>query len=131
MNIFIDASAMVAMLALEDDFEELGDRLDAADRRLTSAIAIWETTIALSLGRGIMMDIARQDVANFIAARGVAIVPIGEKEADAALDAHRRYGKGRHPARLNMGDCFAYACASTNDARLLYKGNDFSRTDLA
>jgi ribonuclease VapC len=42
-----------------------------------------------------------------------------------------RYGKGRHPARLNMGDCFAYACAKTNDARLLYKGDDFSHTDLA
>ncbi|TPG12470.1 type II toxin-antitoxin system VapC family toxin [Sphingomonas oligophenolica] len=131
MNLFVDASAMVAMLTLEDDFEELGDRLDIAEHRMTSAMAIWETTIALSIGRGIMMDFARQDVTNFIAARGVAIVPIGEKEADAALEAHRRFGKGRHPARLNMGDCFAYACARTNDARLLYKGTDFSKTDLA
>lgn len=131
MNIFVDASAMVSMLTLEDDFEELGDRLDAAGVRMTSAMAIWETTIALSIGQGMMMDFARRDVANFIAARGVVIVPIGERETDAALDAHRRYGKGRHPARLNMGDCFAYACAKTNDARLLYKGDDFSKTDLA
>lgn len=130
MNIFVDASAMVAMLALEADFEELGDRLDIADHRMTSAMAIWETTIALSIGRGIMLDFARQDVANFVAARGIAIVPIGEKEANAALDAHRRFGKGRHPARLNMGDCFAYACARTNNARLLYKGDDFIHTDL-
>ena len=48
-----------------------------------------------------------------------------------AVSAHARYGKGHHDARLNMGDCFAYACARTNNARLLYKGDDFSRTDLA
>lgn len=48
-----------------------------------------------------------------------------------ATAAYDRYGKGRHPARLNMGDCFAYACAKTHDARLLYKGDDFSKTDLA
>ena len=90
-----------------------------------------ETIIALSIGRGIMMDFAHQDVVNFIAARRIAIVPIGDQEADAALDAHRRFGKERHPARLNMGDCFAYACAKTNGAALLYKGDDFARTDLA
>ena len=131
LTIFIDASAMVSMLGLEDDFEELADRLDEADQRLTSAMAIWETTIALSRGRGMMMDSARADVANFIAARNIAIVPIGVEEADIALQAHRQFGKGRHPARLNMGDCFAYACAKTRDARLLYKGDDFSKTDLA
>ena len=48
-----------------------------------------------------------------------------------ALDAFQRFGKGHHPASLNMGDCFAYACAKTNSARLLYKGNDFANTDLA
>lgn len=131
VTIFIDASAMVSMLALEEGFEALADRVDQADRRLTSAMAIWESTIALSSGRGIMMDFARADVANFIASRHVAVVPIGAAEADLALETHRRYGKGRHPARLNMGDCFAYACAKAHDARLLYKGNDFSRTDLA
>jgi ribonuclease VapC len=131
MKIFVDASALVSMLALEEDFQELGDRLDATEYRMTSAMAIWEATIALSTGRGIMMDTARTDVANLIAARGIAVVPIGEREADVALDAHRRFGKGRHRARLNMGDCFAYACAKTNDARLLYKGDDFTHTDLA
>ena len=52
-------------------------------------------------------------------------------ELAIALDAYQTYGKGRHPAGLNMGDCFAYACAKVNDARLLYKGDDFARTDLA
>lgn len=59
------------------------------------------------------------------------LVSIGAKEAIIATAAYDRYGKGRHPARLNMSDCFAYACAKTHDARLLYKGDDFSKTDLA
>nr|WP_217430253.1 type II toxin-antitoxin system VapC family toxin [Sphingomonas bacterium] len=131
MILFIDASALVAMLTLEHDFEKLGNRLDGAERRLTSAIAVWEATIALSVGRGIMMDIARQDVAAFIVGRGIEIVGIAEHEGALALEAHRRFGKGRHRARLNMGDCFAYACAKANGARLLYKGDDFAQTDLA
>ena len=56
---------------------------------------------------------------------------VGERELRLAIDAHARYGKGRHRAALNMGDCFAYACAKANDAKLLYKGEDFSKTDLA
>lgn len=131
MNIFIDASALVAMLALEDGFETLADKLDQADRRYTSPMAIWEATIALSRGRGVMIDMVRDDIAAFIAARGIAVVPIGISEGAVALDAHRRFGKGRHRARLNMGDCFAYACARTNSATLLYQGNDFAQTDLA
>lgn len=131
MNLFVDASAMVAMLALEDGFEDLADTLDKADVRLTSAMAIWEATIALSLSKGVMMDFASEDVALFLSGRGISVVPIGSAEAAEELTAHRAYGKGRHPARLNMGDCFSYACAKTNDARLLYKGNDFSQTDLA
>jgi len=59
------------------------------------------------------------------------LVAIHLDEMHIALDAYREFGKGRHPARLNMGDCFAYACAKTNNARLLYKGDDFAQTDLA
>lgn len=59
------------------------------------------------------------------------LVVIGSQELGIALDAYEAYGKGRHRAKLNMGDCFAYACAKTNGARLLYVGNDFTHTDLA
>jgi ribonuclease VapC len=59
------------------------------------------------------------------------LASIGAEESHEAIMAAHRYGRGRHPARLNMGDCFAYACAKTNAARLLYKGDDFSKTDLA
>lgn len=70
-------------------------------------------------------------VAAFTRENGFALVAIGERETAVALDAYQRYGKGTgHPAKLNMGDCFAYACAKTNNARLLYKGVDFTHTDL-
>jgi ribonuclease VapC len=58
------------------------------------------------------------------------MVPIGGREFDLAADAHARFGKGRHPAKLNMGDCYAYACARANHARLPFKGADFVKTDI-
>lgn len=131
MTMYVDASALVALLVLEEGFEELAETLDQADRRLTSGVSIWEATIAISRSRGVMMDSAIEDMTAFLSARGVVVVPIGSNEAALAIDANRRFGKGRHIARLNMGDCFSYACAKANDARLLYKGNDFIHTDLA
>ena len=59
------------------------------------------------------------------------VVGIGARESEIATDAYARYGRGRHPAALNMGDCFAYACAKSNGAMLLYIGEDFALTDLA
>lgn len=131
MSIFVDASALVALLTLEDGFEALADRIDEEDRRYTSGLSVWEATLAISRCWGLMLDIARDDLNNFLVARRIQVVPIGHQEALVALEAQRRYGKGRHEARLNMGDCFSYACAKINDARLLYKGDDFVHTDLA
>lgn len=63
---------------------------------------------------------------------GLRLVPIGQAELVAALDAYQTYGRNSgHAAKLNMGDCFAYACTKTNNATLLYKGDDFAKTDLA
>jgi ribonuclease VapC len=58
------------------------------------------------------------------------MVPIGGREFDLAADAYARFGKGRHPAKLNMGDCYAYACARANHARLLFTGAEFVKTDI-
>jgi ribonuclease VapC len=58
------------------------------------------------------------------------LAPIGEREYELAAEADADFGKGRHPAALNMGDCFAYACAKANDAALMFKGEDFSKTDI-
>ena len=60
----------------------------------------------------------------------IAVVDMPAATADLAIDAYARYGKGRHPAALNFGDCFAYACAKHFDVPLLYKGNDFAQTDI-
>ena len=74
---------------------------------------------------------AQEDVSEFLGTAGVRTVSITGKEAEAALDAFSRYGKGRgHPAQLNMGDCFAYAVAKTYRTTLLFKGEDFTKTDI-
>lgn len=73
---------------------------------------------------------ARDLVASYVREFDIRLVDIGAAEADAAIDAHQRFGKGRHVARLNMGDCFAYACAKLHADLILFKGEDFIHTDL-
>jgi uncharacterized protein with PIN domain len=73
---------------------------------------------------------ARTHVSRFLDAADFKFVTIGEREFEVPTDAYAQFGKGRHPARLNMGDCYAYACASIHDAKLLFKGNDFGKTDV-
>jgi ribonuclease VapC len=70
-------------------------------------------------------------MAGALQAAGISVVTLDEADADTALDAFARYGKGQgHPAQLNMGDCFAYSAAKNRGASLLFKGNDFSKTDI-
>jgi ribonuclease VapC len=119
--LFLDASAMVAMMTGEPGSAAIEERFGAADEVLCSALSLWEAARAVARKRTL-------PIAHF----AIRLVPIGALESHAAVDAHNRYGKGSgHPAKLNMGDCFAYACAKTNDATLLYTGNDFANTDMA
>lgn len=131
MTLFVDASALTAIIAEEPERDAFAQRIAADATKFWSPMTCWETVSALSRSYSLTIAQARKNVEDMTALLGLALVPIGEAEMTIALDAHQRYGRGRHPARLNMGDCFAYACAKTNDARLLYKGNDFSKTDLA
>ena len=131
MIVFLDASAMVALMTGETGFFEIERRFGEADEGLCSALSLWETTLAIARQRTVPLALARDEVQSFITDFALRLVPIGKAETDAALVARDRYGKGRHPAKLNMGDCFAYACAKTNGATLLYKGDDFARTDVA
>lgn len=128
--IFCDASALIAIIAGEPDADRLADILEADDGRLYSALSAWETVVGLSRRYAFDIDQARAHVERFLAAGRFVLVPIAGAEFVVALDAYRRYGKGRHRAALNMGDCHAYACAKTNGAKLLFKGNDFTRTDI-
>ena len=131
MTIFVDASAMIAMMAGETDADELADRLGAERLRLCSAVSLWETLAGLCRTYVFSVPSARAEVQSFVELNDVKFVSIGEREFDLATQAYADFGKGRHPAALNMGDCFAYACAKANRATLLFKGDDFTKTDIA
>lgn len=131
MSSFVDASVIAAIVGGEDDESDWVALVGDAPAPITSAIAIWEAVRAVSRMRAIGTDMALKDVQAFVELRGIEIVAIALDDSIAALTAHDRYGKGNHRAQLNMGDCFAYACAKTHGAKLLYKGDDFAQTDLA
>jgi len=129
--VFLDASAIVAMMTDEGDALVLARRLDRPGPRLTSAIALYETTAALARLKGRGVADAERAVNEFIERQNITIVAIPPETAALAVDAFARYGKGQgHPAQLNMGDCFAYACARHFGEPLLFKGDDFARTDI-
>jgi len=128
--VFVDASALIAIIAGEPEAADFADRLDRGTVRLCSALVIWETVAGLCRGYTFSVPAARAHVERFLTIASIIWVAIGEREFAAAADAYAQYGKGRHPAALNMGDCFAYACARTNRARLLFKGDEFTKTDL-
>jgi ribonuclease VapC len=128
---FLDASAIIAILAEEDEAEAFTAILDAATVRLSSPLAVYEAATGLARRRGRPLPWAQDVVTAFLQTADVAVVSIGIEEEAEAIDAFDRFGKGRHPAGLNMGDCFAYACARTHGVPLLFKGDDFSKTDIA
>ena len=128
---FVDASAIVAILTREADADELANTLEGAPSHITSAVAVFEATLGVCRKRHASVAEAQADVIEFLGTAAVGIVSITSTEAEAALDAFSRYGKGRgHPAQLNLGDCFAYAVAKTYRTELLFKGEDFTKTDI-
>lgn len=131
MTILVDASAIVAIMSGEPEADAFADAIEGHNDRCFCAVGAWEAARAIARLREIGILAAADAVSSFAAEAGLRMVEIGEMENRQAVRAHDRYGKGRHSARLNMGDCFAYACAKTSGARLLYKGDDFSHTDLA
>ena len=122
---------MIAIIVREEDGPALATRLAAARRVHSSPIAIYETVLAVARIRNTGTAGARRIVDRFLSAARADIVPITADIGRGAIETLERYGRGRHPARLNMGDCFAYACAQALNVPLLFKGDDFSRTDIA
>jgi ribonuclease VapC len=129
--IFVDASAICAILLAEPEMEAFAALIEADPEPITSSLAIYESVLAIARVSGGSVAAARIDVGRFLGEADIQIVDISGRDGDAALNAFDRFGKGRHPARLNMGDCFAYACASTRGVPLLFKGEDFIHTDIA
>jgi ribonuclease VapC len=128
---FIDASAIVAMMTNENDARKLAARIEEAETRLTSAIAVFEATAGVALILALPVAEALEDVSKFLELMGVEVVALPPEIGPIAIDAFARFGKGqRHAAQLNMGDYFAYACARHYGQQLLFKGNDFSKTDV-
>jgi ribonuclease VapC len=128
--IFVDASALIAIIVGEPDAAELADRLAAARLRLCSALSVWETVVGLCRSYVFSIPSAREHVNRFLVLGKMQFVNIGQLEFEIAADAYTHFGKGRHPAALNMGACYAYACAKNNGAKLLFKGSDFGETDI-
>jgi len=127
---FIDASALVAIIAGESDGETLARQLDAAEERYTAPISMYETTLALLRVRRTNFVAVSGLLGGFVTRSHIQIVPITAEIGGLAIDAFERFGRGRHPAALNMGDCFAYACARSLGVPLLFKGEDFAKTDI-
>ena len=128
--IFIDTSSFVAILANEPDRDRFLEAIDAAERRITSPVVRLETCIVLSRRLDFSPRAAETQFDRFLNEAGIAEIEVTSAIGAAAVDCFIRFGKGRHPARLNFADCLSYACAKTHSAHLLFKGDDFSRTDI-
>ena len=126
----IDASAIVAIMANEPEATALLTPLMRATVRSTHSVSAYEAVLAIARKSGDSVAAARDVVFDFQRQLGIDTLPIGPAETNAALDAFARFGKDRHPAALNMGDCFSYACARLRGMPLLYKGEDFAKTDI-
>ena len=122
----VDSSALLAVLYREPDADQFERSIATSECRMSVANAL-EVAIVLESRGGVE---AGQELDAFIESTGIELVPVTVEHFAAARRAWRRFGKGRHPAALNFGDCFAYALADVTGEPLLYKGGDFARTDV-
>jgi ribonuclease VapC len=125
----LDSSALIAILFAEPGYLDLVDRILSADAVRMSAPSVVEASLVLA-GRRRSPAPAVGEVEALLKELGVTVVPFGEHESQAAVDAFLRFGRGRHRAALNFGDCLAYAAASVAGDSLLFVGDDFSKTDI-
>jgi len=123
----IDSSAILAILQNEPERAAFNSAIAASPQRRLSALSLLEVSMVIEARYGAA---AHRDLELFLATAAIVVVPLNLQQVHAALEAFRRYGKGRHPAALNLGDCCSYALAKLCSAPLLLKGNDFSCTDL-
>jgi ribonuclease VapC len=123
----IDTSALIAVMTSEPDAERYESAIDRDSRRLMSVASLLEAAIVLENRFG--QDGSRE-LDELLRRLPIEVVSVDGDQLEWARYAARTYGRGRHPAALNFGDCFSYALARTTGERLLYKGSDFSRTDV-
>lgn len=123
----VDSSAVVAILLREPGYERVLERLGSETEPGIGAPTLAETGLVLTARLG---DAALSVLARFLQESGLVVVPFVEEHWPAAIDAFRRFGKGRHPAGLNFGDCLTYATVRLAEEPLLCLGDDFAKTDL-
>ena len=122
----LDSSALLAVLYRESDAAQYEGLIATSECRLSIANAL-EVAIVVEARGGVE---AGQELDAFIESTSIELVPVTAEHFIAARRAWRRFGKGRHPAALNFGDCFAYALADVTSEPLLFKGGDFALTDV-
>lgn len=123
----IDSSALVAILSGEDEAPVFAELIASSFYRLVSTLSFVETSIVIGQRYG-TSGLAQLDL--LIRENSIALVPLSAQQAEIARQAYFNYGKGRHPAKLNLGDCCSYALAKISKQPLLFKGEDFSKTDI-
>ncbi len=123
----IDTSAMVAILFREPEQRCFVELIHNAETRLMSAASVLETSLVVEASFG---EAAGRDLDLFLVDAEIEVVGVDREQVEAARSAWRRYGKGRHRAALNFGDCFAYALAKVTGEPILAKGNNFPLTDI-
>ena len=124
----IDTSAIVAILFNEPERRSFSRLIRDAEVRLVSAVGRVEAAFVVE---GRKRQAGRERLDRFFHLTGAEIVAVTPEQAELAVDAFRRFGRGRHPAGLNIGDCFAYALAKATSEPLLFKGADFAQTDIS
>lgn len=124
----LDTSALVALLLDEPDAETFRIALEDDETREVSAATLLETAIVIEAKKG---EAGGHELDLLVHKAGITVTAVDAGQVAAARRAYRRFGKGRHPAGLNFGDLFAYALARTSGEPLLFKGDDFSKTDVS
>lgn len=124
----IDTSAIVAILWREADAERFAQAIGDAATCLISAVSRVELSFVIEGRYG---EPGRRDLERFLASARIETPEVNQQQVQTAIEAFRRYGKGRHRARLNIGDCFAYALSKTTGLPLPFKGGDFAHTDIS
>jgi len=124
----IDTSVVAALLFGEPEAEAFAAAIDADPVRLMSSASVLEAGLVIGSELG---EAGERELDLLLARSGISVVAFNEEQLPLARDAWRRFGKGRHPAALNFGDCFSYALSKATGEPLLFKGRDFSRTDVS
>jgi ribonuclease VapC len=123
----IDTSALVAILLREVDADQFSEAIAEASVRLISAVTRVELSFVVESRKRMA---GPEDIKRALRDARIEVAAVTPEQADIAVEAFRRFGKGRHRAALNIGDCFSYALAKAMDLPLLFKGNDFAQTDI-